>query len=263
MPEITIFLAVWPESLRALFLVTLVPGLIVLVVLVLAVREEKGVGSRLCEAPEGPSGQTTPGPFFSPWTLAAFGPRFRWFLVALGVFTLGNSSDAFLLVRAEELGVPYRNLPLLWFAFHVAKSAANLWAGRWSDRFDPRRLILAGWLVYAAVYLGFGFAHTVVEVGVLFLLYAAYYGLTEPAEKALVALWVPAELRGTAYGWYNLMIGVMALPSSLIFGAIWQLTPWRAPAAFAFGAALSSLAAGVLALTFRYTGDRARAPSLR
>ena len=262
-----VFISLWPMHLRTLFLLTLVPGLIVLAVLLIAVREppRRPATSDLPEDhPSGPPALTEsaagvqssqPGPR---WSLAAFAPHFRWFLLALVVFTLGNSTDAFLLIRAEELGVPYRYLPLLWFAFHVAKSAANLFWGRWSDRLDPRRLILAGWLVYAAVYLGFGFAHTVLEVAVLFLLYAVYYGLTEPAEKALVALWVPADLRGTAYGWYNLMIGVMALPASLIFGGIWQLTAWGAPAAFAFGAALSLVAAALLAMTFVFASDAAR-----
>ncbi len=130
------FLYLWPEQLRTLFMLTLVPGLLVVVLLVVGLREPttaKAPQEKLC------------------LTLQPFDRNFRLCLFALTVFTLGNSSDAFLLVRASELGVPTRSLPLLWCGFHAVKSVSNLLLGGVADRFGPRRLILLGWFVYAGV----------------------------------------------------------------------------------------------------------------
>jgi MFS family permease len=167
------------------------------------------------------------------------------------VFTLGNSSDAFLLVRAGELGVPTALLPVLWCAFHVVKSSSNLLLGRAVDRFGPRPFIFLGWLVYAGVYLAFALATTAWEAWAFFLAYALFYGLTEPAEKTLVANLVGSERKGLAYGWYNCAIGIATLPSSLIFGALYQV--YGALAAFGWGAALALVAVVLL------VGVRARA----
>src|SRR5206468_3583034 len=141
-------------------------------------------------------------------TLAPFGRDFRLLLLALVVFTLGNSSDAFLLVRAGELGVPTAMLPALWCAFHVVKSTGNLLLGRAVDRFGPRPFLFVGWLLYAGVYMAFAFAKAAWEAWTYFLAYALFYGLTEPAEKTLVANLAGAERKGLAYGWYNFAIGV-------------------------------------------------------
>jgi MFS family permease len=176
-------------------------------------------------------------------TLQPFDHNYRRYLLALVVFTLGNSSDAFLLVRAGELGVPVAMLPLLWCAFHVVKSSSNLLLGRAVDKFRPRPFILLGWLVYAGVYLAFGVATTAGEAWTLFLCYALFYGLTEPAEKTLVANLVGNERKGLAYGWYNFAIGSATLPSSLIFGAVYQVG--GPMVAFGWGAALA-LIAGIL-----------------
>ena len=202
------FLLVWPDHLRTLFLVTLLPGLLVVVLLIFCLREKPA---------------TEPPKERLHLTLKPFDRNFRLYLLALVVFTLGNSSDAFLLVRAGELGVPTAILPLLWCAFHVIKSSSNLLLGRAVDKFGPRPFIYLGWLVYAGVYLAFGLATTAWEAWVLFLSYALFYGLTEPAEKTLVADLVGTERKGLAYGWYNFAIGIATLPSSLIFGALYQV----------------------------------------
>jgi MFS family permease len=125
-------------------------------------------------------------------------------------------------------------------AFHVVKSVSNLLLGRAVDRFGARRFIFLGWFVYAGVYLAFGLATTAWESWGLFLCYALFYGLTEPAEKALVANIVGGERKGLAYGWYNFAIGIATLPSSLIFGALYQ--SFGALVAFGWGAALALLA---------------------
>ena len=178
-------------------------------------------------------------------TLQPFDRNFRLYLVALAVFTLGNSSDAFLLVRAGELGVPTVMLPVLWCAFHVVKSTSNLLLGRAVDRYGPRLFLFLGWFVYACIYLAFAFATTAWEAWAFFLAYALFFGLTEPAEKTLVAILVGAERKGLAYGWYNFAIGIATLPASLIFGAIYQV--YGALPAFASGAALALAAVVLLA----------------
>ena len=219
------FLWLWPGDLRTLFLLSVVPGLLVVALLVFALREP---------APTGPPKERLH------LTLKPFDRNFRLYLVALVVFTLGNSSDAFLLVRAAELGVPVVMLPLLWSAFHVAKSCSNLFLGRAVDRFGPRPFLFLGWFVYAGIYLGFALATEAWEAWALFLGYALFYGLTEPAEKKLVADLVGGERKGLAYGWYNFAIGIATLPSSLIFGALYQV--YGAQVAFGWGAALALIA---------------------
>ncbi len=223
------FLWAWPGRLRELFLLAMVPGIVVLGILTLALREPG-------------RSATSQEPFRM--TMAPFGRDFRRLLVALVVFTLGNASDAFLLVRAGELGVPEFQLPILWCVFHVAKSAGSLVAGRASDRLGTRPLILAGWGVYALIYLAFAMATAAWQVWVLFLGYSLFYALTEPAEKAMVVELVGGERKGLAFGWYNLATGVAALPSSLIFGILYQmLGAW---AAFGFGAGMAAAAALIL-----------------
>jgi MFS family permease len=228
----TAFLWLWPEplpsQLRLLFLLTLLPGLSVVGLLIFGLREPPGAR---------PSYQRLQ------LTLKPFDRNFRLYLLALVVFTLGNSSDAFLLVRAEQLGVPTVLLPVLWCAFHVVKSSSNLLVGGAVDRFGPRPFLFTGWLVYAGVYLAFGLATAEWHAWACFVSYAIFYGLTEPAEKTLVANLIDKERRGLAYGWYNFAIGIATFPSSLIFGAMYQV--YGALVAFAWGAGLAFLA-GVL-----------------
>lgn len=219
------FLWIWPEQLRMLFFLTILPGLLVVGLLMFGLREPPAHKSSLQPLQ---------------LTLRPFDRNFRLYLLSLIVFTLGNSSDAFLLVRAGELGVPTWQLPILWCVFHIAKSTGNLLLGRAVDRFGPRPFLFLGWLMYAAIYLAFALARTPGEVWLFFLCYALFYGLTEPAEKTLVANLVGAERKGLAFGWYNFAIGLAALPSSLIFGALYQY--WGALAAFGWGAALALLA---------------------
>ncbi len=219
------FLWLWPDHLRLLFLVTVLPGLLVVGLLVFGLRET-------------PTAEPAKEPLRL--TLRPFDRNFRLYLLALVVFTLGNSSDAFLLVRAVELGVPAVLLPVLWGAFHVVKSVGNLLLGRAVDRIGARPFLFLGWLVYAGVYLAFGLATTAWQAWAFFLAYALFYGLTKPAEKTLVASLVGSERKGLAYGWYNCAIGIATLPASLIFGALYQVS--GALAAFGWGAALALVA---------------------
>lgn len=156
-------------------------------------------------------------------TLRGFDGNFKRFLGLIALFTLSNSSDAFLLLRASSLGVEATMLPVLWSAHHVTKVVSSLVGGHLSDLFGRRRLIASGWLLYALVYAGFAFATTTAEIWALFLVYGVYFGLAEGAEKALVADLVEPERRGTAYGLYNFAFGVTVLPASLLMGALWTL----------------------------------------
>jgi MFS family permease len=136
-------------------------------------------------------------------------------------------------------------LPVLWCVFHVVKSTGSVLAGRAVDAMGPRPMIFAGWLVYAAVYLAFALASAAWHIWALFLVYGVFFALTEPAERTLAAALAGSEQKGLAFGWFNFAIGVAALPSSLLFGAIYQA--FGPLAAFGWGAALATAAAALLA----------------
>lgn len=179
-------------------------------------------------------------------SLRGFNGNFKGFLVLVALFTLSNSSDFFLLLRARDAGVSVLNTSLLWAALHVSKVLSSIFGGDLSDRLGRKRLIVSGWLLYAAVYAGFAFVSNPVSVWVLFLIYGIYFGLAEGAEKALVADLVRPAQRGTAYGLYNLAFGITVLPASLLMGALWD---WRgAKTAFLVSAALGATAALLMLL---------------
>ena len=183
------------------------------------------------------------------FSLRGYDGNFKRFLVILALFTLSNSSDAFLLLRAQEAGVRTETIPLLWAALHIFKVGSSLVGGALSDRLGRRTLIVSGWLLYAGVYAGFAYVSTAMGAWVLFLIYGLYFGLVEGSEKALVADLVKPEQRGTAYGLYNLAFGVTVLPASLLMGAVWH---WRGAAtAFLTSAAIGATSALLLAFTVR------------
>lgn len=156
------------------------------------------------------------------FSLRGFDGNFKRLLIVIAVFTLSNSTDAFLLLRAAETGISPVFLPLLWMTLHVSKVVSSLIGGDLSDRFGRKALMIAGWTVYAAVYIGFAFVEQAWQCWALFVIYGVYFGLTEGVEKAFVADLVPAHRRGTAYGLYSLAIGVTVFPASLIFGLVWN-----------------------------------------
>ncbi len=177
-------------------------------------------------------------------SLKEFDGNFKRLLIIVALFTLSNSTDAFLLLRAEQTGIAPAVLPLLWMALHFSKVVSSLVFGDLSDKFGRKTMIFAGWILYALVYAGFAFVGAAWQTWVLFIVYGLYFGLTEGVEKALVADLVPREKRGTAYGFYNLAFSVTVFPASLIFGAIW--TKFGAETAFLISAAISVGAAFLL-----------------
>jgi len=179
-------------------------------------------------------------------SLKEFDGNFKRFLLVVALFTLSNSTDAFLLLRAEQTGVPVAVLPLLWMFLHFSKVVSSLIFGELSDKVGRKTLIFAGWIVYAVVYAGFAFADSAWQAWILFLIYGVYFGLTEGVEKALVADLVPKGKRGTAYGFYNLAFSITVFPASIIFGSLWDL--FGATTAFLISAVIS-ICAAVLLLT--------------
>lgn len=180
---------------------------------------------------------------------SALDSRFKAYIVVLFVFTLSNSSDAFLILRAEELGVKDYMLPLLWIVLHFVKTITNIPGGGLADRWGRRRIIIAGWLLYALIYAGFAIAQVEWHVWVLFALYGVYFGMTEGAERALVSDLAPEAVRGTAYGFFHLAVGLGALPASMLFGYLWDRFNGRT--AFVFSAALALFASLLLAVSVR------------
>ncbi len=221
------------DRIATVFLLSFIPGTLAVVLLLAGLKEREAAtragGSRFNVR--------------SAW--AEMPADFRKYLAIILVFTLGNSTDAFLLLRAQALGVPLALLPAIWVALHVVKMAVSVPGGMLSDRLGRKKVIVAGWVVYALVYGGFAIADRHWHAWALFAVYGIYFGLTEGVEKALVADFAPAYLRGSAFGLYHLAVGFGALPASLLFGLAWER--FGAGAAFAFGAGLALLASVLLA----------------
>jgi MFS family permease len=228
----------WAE-LRTVFWLAAIPGALAVLVTIFGVKEiKRAEGAVAGQAPD---------------LSQPLGGNFWRVLFVILLFTLGNSTDAFLLLRANQLGVPVALAPILWAALHVVKSASSTPGGALSDRVGRRVMLVAGWSWYAIVYFGFARATQQWQAWALFLLYGVFFGLTEGSERALIADLVPAERRGTAFGWYNLAIGLGALPASILFGFVWDHA--GAPAAFTMGAAFAIAASAGLVVMMR-TGNR-------
>jgi len=234
------FLYVYPGSYRTLFMLTLVPGAIVMLILwwLPSPRRDRHAtpAGDIVDRPSRGEAASSGG--------AALPSTFYKAVAVITLFTLGNASDAFLLLRISDLGVAAFWIPLLWSALHVVKVVASLAGGEWSDRFGRRRLIALGWIAYALVYAGFGLFETLPIVIAIFLSYGIYFGLTEGVEKAWIVDMTPATLRGTAFGIYNAALGLGSLAASVVFGLIWtRVSP---EAAFFTGAGLALIAAALL-----------------
>ncbi len=233
----SLFLFVLPGRYRTLFAITVVPGALAVASLFLLSEPAPEPASRVGSEP------------------VAAAPPLGWrnlprqyfvLLAVLLVFTLGNSADAFLLLRLSDAGVGAAVIPLLWALLHVVKSALSVWGGVKSDRWGRRVVIGAGWLIYALVYAGFAASTSIEALVAWFLVYGCYYGLSEGTEKALIADLAPTSLRATAFGLYNGAIGVGSLLASVVFGLVWKLV--SPAAAFGLGACLALLATLLLAV---------------
>lgn len=222
---------------RWVFLAAFVPGIIAVGLIVFALREK----SSAAEAK------------FPGLRLSGFGRDFKMLLLVVVVFMLGNSSDAFLLLRAQKLGVKVVMIPLIWMVFNIVYSIVSTPGGMLSDRIGRKKTLLVGFFLYALIYLGFAFAHRQVFIWLLFAAYGVFYGLTQGVLSAYVADLSPPKMKGTAFGIFQTADGVSKLLASVIFGVMWQLI--GPGAAFLFGAAAAAVA-GVLMWTFREDGGR-------
>ena len=223
-------------KLRSVLLLSAIPGAMAMCALVFGVRESEPAEPKKARGSGGP---------IDPAAKSALAR----YLVAVVLFGLGNSSDAFLLLRAEQCGVAVKLVPLLWMAHNAIKAALSTWAGALSDRVGRRAVIISGWALYGVVYLAFGFASQAWQIWALFVAYGLYYALTEGAGRALVADLAPADARGRAFGWYNAAVGLVALPASLGFGAL--ADRFGARVAFTASASLAAAASLWLALLVR------------
>lgn len=191
-----------------------------------------------------PRGDGTKVPKFA---FKSLGKPFMVFMVIVAIFDLGNSSDAFLVLRAQERGLSVIGILGMLITFNLVYTLISTPAGALSDRINRRTLIIGGWLFYALIYFGFAFAQTGTHIWILYSMYGLYYGLTYGTSKAFVADLVPEHLRGTAYGTYNGVLGLIDFPASLIAGILWQGSgSWMGfgpSAPFLFGAGLAFLAA--------------------
>lgn len=247
----TLFLLAYPGQYRTLFALTIVPGLVA-IGLILLVREDgsspptSNLRPLSPDLPPRASARSADlGPRSSDLAPSVPLPReLTQFFVVLTLFTLGNSTDAFLLLKLTDVAGSAKYIPLIWAAHHVVKAGVSIVGGSWSDRIGRRRVIGLGWLVYAVVYLGFAVSNTLVPLLGWFFLYGCYFGFAEGTEKALVADLAPAAARGYAFGLYNAVVGVEALLASVWFGLIWN--QFGDAAAFGTGAALSLLATALL-----------------
>ncbi len=222
-------------TFRMLVLLAAVPALLGVFLVILFIRDQAV------------SGEKRKPPRFS---LKGYDRRFKVFLAITVLFTLGNSSDAFLILRSQQLGLSLVEILVMLALFNLLTTIVAVPAGILSDRIGRSRVIIAGWIIYGLVYLGFAFITRAWQVWGLYILYGAYYGATEGVGKALVADVVTAsEKRGTAFGLYNAAVGISALPASLLAGLLWQA--WGPSAPFLFGSALSLLSVAALAVLLR------------
>ncbi len=225
-----------PNGYRLIFLLSAIPGVAAILVVIFAVRERRPVAPPAEHAP--------------PLRLKGLGRPFAVFAAVSAIFALGNSSDAMLVLRAQDLGAPAALVPLMYFVFNVVAASLATRFGRRSDRVGRRRVIIAGFALYGVVYAGFAAASHPWSPWLLFAAYGIPYALTEGMTRAFVVDLVPDHLRATAIGGYTFVLGLAALPSSAMAGVLWDTVSHRAP--FALSAALM-VAAAALMWTFRHT----------
>lgn len=230
-PALAFFLlSALSNDYRKVFWLSMIPGVIAVLLIVFFITEKKKPSSAIANRPK--------------LTFRHFDWRFKFFVFIAGIFALGNSSDVFLILRAQQVGVPTAMIPVIYLVFNVVYSLSSIPSGMAADRFGKKRIILLGFLLFAVLYGGFAIASGTRAIWMLYGLYGLFMGLTEGIQKAFLTTIIPADFKATAFGVYNTIVGIAMLPASLIGGFLWnQVSP---SATFYFG----SITAAISALLF-------------
>ncbi|MBS1112439.1 MAG: transporter family protein [Nitrospirae bacterium] len=227
-PALAFFLlGLFSNNYRCIFWLSMIPGAIAVLLIIFFITEKKKAGDTHTRRPT--------------LTLKHFDWRFKFFVVIAAVFALGNSSDVFLILRAQQMGVPAVVIPVVYLLFNLVYSLSSIPAGIAADRFGRKRVILLGFILFAVLYYGFAIAKDVTAIWVLFGLYGLFMGLTEGIQKAFLATIIPPDFKATAFGVYNTAVGIAMFPASLVGGWLWDHV---SPAAtFYYGAITASFSA--------------------
>lgn len=218
------------NTFRTIVLISIIPAFLAVLALIFGTREVKVEGVR--QAPK--------------ISFKGLGKNFLVFMLIVGIFDLGNSSDAFLVLRAQERGMSVLNILIMLAVFNLVYALVSTPAGGLSDKIGRRKVIIGGWIIYALIYLGFALAKNVTHVFLLYIAYGVYYGMAYGTAKAMIGDLVAPEMRGTAFGTYNAVLGILDFPASLIAGFLWSgVGKWAGfgpSAPFFFGATLATIA---------------------
>lgn len=224
------FLGIFSNDYRKVFWLSMIPGIIAVLLIILFITEKKRVVIAHADRPK--------------LTIKHFDWRFKFFVVIAGIFAIGNSSDVFLILRAQQIGIPAIMIPAVYLLFNLIYAMSAIPAGIAADKFGKKRIILAGFVLFAMLYYGFAVASDTKTIWILFAFYGLFMGLTEGIQKAFLATIIPPDFKATAFGVYNTVVGIAMFPASLIGGWLWDtISP---SATFYFG----SITAGMSAILF-------------
>lgn len=239
-----ILLTFIPNDFRLIFLIAGIPSVIGIFVIIFGIKEAKKSGNEL----------------FTVFRLKEFSPRYYFFLAIVFVFTLGNSTDALLMVKASDVGVKVAFIPLVYLVMNLVSVIAAIPAGSLSDRIGKEKVLIAGFLIYALVYFGFGVTTSAAPIVALFAVYGLYSAATDGIQKAFISDLVDSNKKGTGLGIYNALIGITLLPASLIAGVMYDKINSKVP--FYFGAGMAALSAILMFIYLTRFGNRKTGPRL-
>ena len=233
-PALAFFLlGIFSNDYRKVFWLSMIPGVIAVLLIIFFITEKKKAVVAHADRPK--------------LTFKHFDWKFKFFVAIAGLFAIGNSSDVFLILRAQQVGVSTVMVPVVYLLFNLVYSLSAIPAGIAADKFGKKRVILLGFILFAFLYYGFAIASDTKAVWVLFGLYGLFMGLTEGIQKAFLATIIPQDFKATAFGVFNTVVGLAMLPASLIGGWLWDhVSP---SATFYFGA-MTAAASAVLFIVF-------------
>ena len=227
-PALAFFLlGLFSNNYRTVFWLSMIPGAIAVLLIVFFITEKKKAFIAHSERPK--------------LTLKHFDWKFKFFVLIATLFAIGNSSDVFLILRAQQIGIPILMIPVVYLVFNLVYSLSSIPAGIAADRFGRKRVILLGFILFAVLYYGFAIAKDATAIWILFAFYGLFMGLTEGIQKAFLATIIPSDFKATAFGVYNTTVGIAMFPASFIGGWLWDnVSP---SATFYFGAITAGLSA--------------------